>query len=350
MTELSALGVELVLYSDQPLHPSHLLRLGRGDCTVRISPPMRYLRWEQHWLADQCLADRVELLHSPFHFGLPCHTHCPRVVTLHDAIDQVYDRRPWSPSLHPRVWSNRLSRWIARTRATHVITVSQHSKRDLMRVFHLPEDRISVIHEAADKRFHPGVPEEDVRAVRQRLGLRNPYFFYVGGWEKRKNLPFLLRGFAAAGRCQADLVLAGGNVRDHLVIAEIAASLRITERVRLLPWVEDGELPALYGGALAFVYPSAYEGFGLQLCEAMACGCPVLSAHATSLPEILGEGGDTFSLQDTSELARQLIAIAFSARYRQQLRERALARSESFRWSATAWQTLCVYRSLCPEH
>jgi glycosyltransferase involved in cell wall biosynthesis len=119
--------------------------------------------------------------------------------------------------------------------------------------------------------------------------------------------------------------------------------LGIRDRVRLLDWVDDEDLPALYAEAMCFVYPSAYEGFGLQLCEAMAVGCPVLAARETALPETLGGGGETFELRDPAELSRQLQRCATDGEYRSCLSRRAKERSADFCWRRTAEQTLAVY-------
>src|SRR5262249_42291873 len=184
--------------------------------------------------------------------------------------------------------------------------------------------------------------------ARARFGLARPYVFYVGGWEGRKNVPFLLRGFAAAGLGGVDLVLAGGRDGQRAGLRRQAEGLGVGDRLRLLGWVDEADLPALYAEALAFVYPSAYEGFGLQVCEALAVGCPVLAARATCLPEILGDGGATFALDDPAELAALLRETANDPAFRADLAARGRARAAAFSRRTTAEQTREVYRSLLP--
>ena len=203
-----------------------------------------------------------------------------------------------------------------------------------------------MIYEAADQHFHTPVPSPELTRVRVRHELTKPYFFYIGGWEQRKNVPFLLRAFAAANLDAVELVLAGGREQERKSLSDQAEALGIGKRLRLLNWVEDEDLPALYGAALAFVYPSEYEGFGLQLCEAMACGCPVLASDRTSLPEILGQGGDTFPLEDPGLLADKLRRVAGDEAYRNDLRARGRQRGSEFSWKRTAEQTVATYRSL----
>ncbi|UCF41206.1 MAG: glycosyltransferase family 4 protein [Gemmatimonadota bacterium] len=338
---LGDLEVELVLYSDQPLSDEHLRRLDPATYRVRTSPPMRNLRFEQVWLPRACREDAVDVLHSPFNFGLPGWRPCPTVLTLHDAIPQAYHHRSGlRTSLYHKV---------ARSRASHIITPSQHSKGDLMRLLGISAERISVIPEAADPRFNAPVPAEDRRRTRERHDLPERYVFYVGGWEDRKNIPFLVRAFAEAGVSDTGLVLAGGDADRQGELTILARSLGIAERVRYLLDVADEELPALYAEALCFVYPSVYEGFGLQLCEAMAAGCPTLASNATSLPEVLGAGGDTFDPTVTKELAQMLYRVARDGRYRAELSARAMRRGHDFSWGRTARTTLGVYEQVIGE-
>jgi glycosyltransferase involved in cell wall biosynthesis len=347
LSELPSLGVHLFLYADKPLHERHLDRLPRGSYEVRVAKPMKYWTWEQYWLPQQCAADAIDLLHSPFNFGLPWSHSCRQVLTLHDAIDQAYDHDnslPWKHRLNLSKVTSRLYHWIARTRADRVITVSEHSKNDLIKYLRIPEKKISVIPEAASQTFHDPISETRRIQVRQQYGLKDRYVFYVGGLERRKNLRFLVKALAAAKLLGVDLVLAGGGGDQFVDLLKLASSLGIADHVRMLGLVEDVDLPTLYAEALCFVYPSEYEGFGLQLCEAMATGCPTLAARATSLPEVLGQGGETFSLTDMNELSLLLRRVAMESDYRAELVARARRQAVSFSWRRTAEETLGVYQ------
>jgi len=140
-----------------------------------------------------------------------------------------------------------------------------------------------------------------------------------------------------------DLVLAGGQDEQRAALVQLAESIGVSDRLKLLGWVDDTDLPALYAEALCFVYPSEYEGFGLQLCEAIAAGCPVLAARATCLPEVLGDGGETFGLDKSSELEELLVRIVTDAIFRQNLKNRAQERSKSYSWTRTAIDTNNLY-------
>lgn len=351
LAELPSVGVEPLLYTDRPLHPGHLDRLPPGSRTVRLGAVRPYAVWEQIWLPRACGRDGVDVLHAPANFGLPASSPCPRVLTLHDAIDEAYyaPRSALMARWRPGSVRGRLSHWLARRSAHRVITVSEHARGDLVGRLGVPWALVRVIAEAADPVMHRPVKDADRARARERYGLTRPYVFYVGGWEGRKNLTFLVRAFAGARFDGVDLVLAGGRDGQRAGLSALAGSLGVGDRLRLLGWVEDEDLPALYSGALCLAYPSEYEGFGLQLCEAMAVGCPVLAARATSLPEVLGSGGETFGLGTTAELTTLLRRVAAEPAFRADLVRRALRRSLDFSWRAAAEATAAVYRELAPR-
>jgi glycosyltransferase involved in cell wall biosynthesis len=338
-------GADLVLYSDGQLSDVHTARLPADRCEIKVAPPMRYPAWEQSWLPRQCVGDHVEVLHCPVNFGLPWRRPCPTVLTLHDTID-VANPPPVRRRLTPSALVTNAYHWVARTRASHIITPSAYSRDDLIRYLRLSPERITVVHEAADPRFRGPVSGEARTGVRTRYELTRPYVFYVGGWEGRKNVPFLVRAFGAAQLSDTDLLLAGGTQPQIGEMTALAKSLGIANSVRLVAAVPDEDLPALYAEALCFVYPSVYEGFGLQLCESMAVGCPTLACRATSLPEVLGNGGDTFQGDDPGELTDLLQRVAHNGSYRDSLAERAERRGREFSWKHTAKETLRVYGTL----
>ena len=351
LAELSRGGIELILYADQPLHAAHLARFEPDSFRVVQAAPMRYALWEQIWLPRQCARDRIDVLHSPYNYSLPWSSSCPRVLTLHDAIEPVYARPPtsWTDNLSPRSLKWRLHSWAATVRANRIITVSNHAKRDLVEVLGIPAAKIALIYEAAEPRFSQPVSDDALDRVRRKYELPARYVFYVGGWERRKNIPFLMREFAAANLDGVNLVLGGGTEPQRAELTQLALELHIGDRITILGWIDDEDLPAFYCGALCFGYPSEYEGFGLQLCEAMATGCPTFASRATSLPEVLGDGGETFALE-SGALADLLRRVSTDAVFRNDLANRARARSLEFSWAETARQTISVYESLLPHH
>jgi glycosyltransferase involved in cell wall biosynthesis len=336
---LPEFGAELVLFCDRPVHEEHLALLQPGSFRVIQSPALRYLAWEQAWLAQACYRERVQLLHAPANYGLPLLSHCPRVLTLHDAIDVAFER---SAGWKLKGALVNASFWAARLAASEIITVSNHAKSDLTKHYKLSAERVSVIYEASDLDERAGTAVDEQAAI-DCLGLPpGPFVLYAGGFERRKNVGFLIDAFRLASLDGVSLVLVGSDPPGDLSYRVSARKIQSPEV--FTGFVSDAALAGLYRRALAFVYPSLYEGFGLQLCEAMSFGCPVLAADATSLPEVLGDGGEIFSLQAPESLAALLRRLALDSSYRDALACRARKRSSNFSWRKTAQLTYDVYR------
>jgi len=363
IAQLASSGIQIILYGKKPFYDGHLRRIGEA-CEVRTAPRMPNLIYEQVWLARQCQKDQLDVFHSPFNSGLPWFARCATVLNIHDVIDEkLYDRvawrMRWSSMASFRdariyiVWRKDRAREhiyqrISRARADKIITGSQHAKADIIDSFRIPAERVSVIHHAADSIFSPPVSDEERRRVRDRYGLCCPYVFYVGSHQERKNVPFLIRAFADAKL--RDVQLAVGGDPSHHGVPELVAALALTDQVKCLGEIPDRDLPALYAEAACFVYPSKYEGFGLQLCEAMAGGCPTLAADATSLPEVLGQGGLTFPLDSVSPLVELIHRIIDEPSFAQALRLRAHERSRHFSWKKCAEETINVYQAAMQAH
>lgn len=304
----------------------------------------KYWRWLSLDLPKLLKRERIELFHTPHHFGLPFNAPCPTVVTIHDAIEMQERKIRFADLKKFRGLSNKIDHWLTEKVAHQVITVSHYSHDRIIEQRPHLSDRVQVIPNAADPVFSPSfspLPPE----IQEKLE-GTPYFFYVGGFELRKNVPFLLKAFAESNLGSARLVLAG-SLGSHApaMHAEIE-KLGLQSRCLMLGRVDDAWLPGLYAGAQAFVYPSLYEGFGLQICEAIAMGCPVLAADATSLPEVLGEGGELFNLSSTQQLSGLLTRISTDASFHEEMKSRAFKRSESFSWRATAIRTAEVYSKI----
>jgi glycosyltransferase involved in cell wall biosynthesis len=340
--------VKIFLYSDQPLSQTHLNEFISSKIELRIShkPNQKYLFWEQIELAKMCRQDALDVFHSPFHFGVPFFLNTYKVLTLHDAIDVAF------PSLQTHSISrfnlNRLKYkfyfWLSKKGANHIITVSDFSRQDLIKHQHLESKKITVIYEAADPKFSEPIQETKTEEVRNKFNLIRPYFFYVGGFEERKNIPFLLSSFSKAKLEGIDLVLAGGGEKQISELMQLATLLGTQEHVKFLGSIPEADLPVLYREALCFVYPSLYEGFGLQLCEAMAVGCPILASNRTCFPEILGAGGEYFFADQEESLIEVLKKILTETDFLREMKERAIRRSNDFSWEKTAKKTIEVYQ------
>jgi len=285
------------------------------------------------------LAPGCELFHATEHLLMPMHN-CPSVLTVHDLIFHVF------PQHHKR-----LNRWYLNAamplycrRADAIICVSEHSKSDLVRCWDVDPAKIHVVYEAASPRFKL-TPPEQAAAVRARYGLPERYLLTVGTIEPRKNLSRLLDALALSRRQGDDvrLVIVGGLgwlYQDFLAKLE---RFEPQEAVIKTGFVPDADLPAVYGGATLAVTPSLYEGFGLPILESMACGTPVVSSRASSLPEFGGDAARYFDPENVDEMAAVIGEVWRDVEMRRDMRRRGLAQAAQFSWARAARETMQVY-------
>jgi alpha-1,3-rhamnosyl/mannosyltransferase len=271
-----------------------------------------------------------------------------RVVTIHDLTCLLF------PAFHP--WSRRVLFRLGVRRAARladaIIVPSDGTRRDLVACLSVPDAKIHVVPEAPDPQFTP-IDAGSSASVLSRHGLADRhYFLCVGNVEPRKNVRRLIEAYdrmRAGARRGAPLVIAGGAGWKNRAIHAAAATSPFAADIRLLGYVADADLPALMGGALAFVYPSLYEGFGLPVLEAMACGAPVITSNRSSLPEVAGDAALLVDPEDTAALAGAMARIAGDASLREDLRDRGLKQAQRFSWEETARLTTRVYEKIGPR-
>ncbi len=289
----------------------------------------------------------ADLLHVPY-FAPPRLSRLPVVVTIHDLIPMLLP--DYRGSLGVRAYTA----WAAQAarHADWIITDSEASARDIEHHLKLPAERVRVIYLAAEKAFRPVPPSDDgeLLELRRRWGLPQEYLLYLGGFDRRKRVPELLCAYQRAGLARAGLPLVIGG---RLPSADtpfspdprpLAAELGIENAVRCLGWVDEADKPALYRGARAFCFPSAYEGFGLPPLEALSSGTPVVASIGSSLEEVVGAGGLLIPTEDLDALADALTRIVEDDSLHARLQTQGLAHAAKFSWEATARQTADLYR------
>ena len=337
-----AVDDELVVISNRPVDTTQPLppRVKISSSSWRI-PRMV---WMQTFGPRMLRREHVDVVH--FTNGMvPLASPVPTVVTIHDMSLTLY------PRYHPtrRVLLNRPLVDVAARRADAIITVSQSAKRDIVRLYDLPPDRVHVVHEAAAPSFRPVHDSTERERVRRRYGLADRFILYVGTIEPRKNLPNLIEGFARrrrAGDLPHQLVCAGPYGWLSGDIEERIERLQVEDAVRFTGYVPFEDLPALYSLAEMFVFPSLYEGFGLPVIEAMACGTPVATGHVAALSEIAGGAVEHVDRLDAESLGDAIVALARSRERRENLSALGLQRSHNFSWDRAARETLEVYRQV----
>ena len=344
----------LLLYDPSARNTRYSLEVLRRQANLRLVPgeaPVFSLS-EQWRIPRQLRGLRPALIHAPYYlrpYALPA----PVVLTAYDLIPLIYPRYF---TLKERAIF-RLAMGLALRTAQAVIAISQATASDLQRHYRLPPARLAVIALAADPAFGPQ-PMEAIAAIRQRYQLPERYALYLGSNKPHKNLVRLIEAWkmvtglrlevSSPGphRSAAALVIAGHWDERYPEARQRAAALGLGGSVRFLGAVAEEHLPALYAGAELFVFPSLYEGFGLPVLEALACGVPVVCSNSSSLPEVAGDAALLVDPLDVPAMAQALGRVLGDLSLRQDLRARSLARAALFSWERAARETLAVYRRM----
>lgn len=306
-------------------------------------PPARIV-WEQ--TAGPFAAKRagIDVMHFPVNVvSLP--PSAPQVVTVHDlAFHHFPEQYPAAKQRYLRLMTR-----LSVSRARRVIAVSEATRQDIIRLYGLPPERIVTVPNGIGDEMQP-LPADEVAEFRREQGLPEDFFLFLGTLQPRKNLETLLRAYATiTNEVDWPLIVAGGTGWQFDHIFQLVRQLGLVERVRFTGYVAGQQLPLWYNAATLFVYPSLYEGFGLPVLEAMACGTPVIAANTSSLPEVVGDAGMLVDPRSVRSLASTMLMVARDGDLRQQLGLRGRERAREFSWTRTAELTVEVYRQALHE-
>jgi glycosyltransferase involved in cell wall biosynthesis len=289
--------------------------------------------------------EQVDVYHAP-HYVLPTLMPCPSVVTIHDCIHLMFPE--YLPYRVAKVYA-RAAMYSATHRANRILTVSESSKRDILRFFPVPPEQIVVIYNAIDERFKIPPPPDAVARIRERYQLEDPFVLYVGNVKPHKNVVRLIEAFALMRRQRTDglkLVIIGDEISKFQTLRRAVLKHKLHKHVRFLGFVPDGTLSVLYRLASVFVFPSIYEGFGLPPLEAMACGTPVITSNVSSLPEVTGGAALLVDPYSAGAIAEAIERVLSDPALAADLRVRGLARSQDFSWEQSVARTLDIYREV----
>lgn len=325
-----------------------------GDYSLKTSS----LRYQRHKLERRFfmapLLKRMQsrLVHFPDPPGTPFDRSQRRIVTCHDLIPLVLAKDYLSPLPGSRALQR--ARDKARYKsAARVIAISEATRHDLIEQLEIAPERIDVVHHGVDHaRFSAHAGPNERALLEERLGLKQPYLLYMGAGDVRKNLPLFVRAYARSGvASDVELVMAGPlSARERARLGREAAAGGVEGRLKLLGYVDDALLAPLYRQCLAHVFPSSYEGFGLTVLEAMACGAPTLTTAFSSLGEVAGDAALTLSELEEESFASELRRLVSDEALRADLRRRGLERVLKFTWQRCAAATLgCYQRALDQE-
>jgi glycosyltransferase involved in cell wall biosynthesis len=314
----------------------------------RLLNGLRHLCWIQVELPRWVFREKCDLLFSP-NYHTPWWRPCPSVLMIYDMIPSLFPEK----SDRLNLWYRKTMGWAASRSASRVVTISECSRRDIARIFRLPKDRIEVVPLGVGDEFRAGPPageKERRETLLRQYGLREVrYILFVGTVEPRKNLPRLLDAYAmilASGGFQdLKLVLAGGRGWKENV-DEAVLKMGLEGRVIRTGYVPQGDLPFLYRGASVFVFPSLYEGFGLPVLEAMACGVPVVASRTSSIPEVAGDAAELVDPTDAQAIAGAVVSILKSPARHKALVQKGRERASLYSWEKTAVRLLSVFETV----
>ena len=315
--------------------------LGRNFRMVPETAPA-YSIAEQFRIPLSLARERVRLVHEP-HYVLPPLTRCRSVVTIHDCIHLMFPQ--YLPSKLAHVYAKG-SMWSAAHKADRILTVSEASKRDILRFFNVPAEKVVVVSNAIDERFLAPANAERMDLVRQRYQLDHPFVLYVGNIKPHKNIERLIDAFGRArSECPDDLklVIIGDEISKYPGLRQSVHKHKLDKHVRFLGFQPMETLAAFYRLARAFVFPSLYEGFGLPPLEAMACGSPVVTSNVSSLPEVAGGAALLVDPYDANSIAGGIVRAVTDETLRADLIARGLDRARSFSWPQSVKKIHAIY-------
>ena len=315
---------------------------------VHVEPTSRggRLAWEQSVLPLLLRRMRIDVLHSPHHHTPVAAIGVRRVVTFHDV---TFLRLPERYPLARRLYMEGVTRAAARI-ARAVITPSQAVRDEVVRRLGVPRERVVTVYEAAAPQYVPA-DSDDIGRARWKYHLPDEYLLSVGSLEPGKNRTRLIRAYARLRErgLVSPLVVVGQPAWQYEAEYELVSRLGLSEDVKFLGYVPDEDMPALYSGAAVFVFPSLYEGFGLPVLEAMACGAPVITSQGSATQEVAGEAALQIDPRDTEAIERAMDQLITNRWLRSDLRSRGFEQAKKFSWERAARDTLAVYQIVAAQ-
>jgi glycosyltransferase involved in cell wall biosynthesis len=315
---------------------------------ARLGENVEQVWWEQVGIVLAGSREKIDLLHCPY-WSNPVWSPWPTVVTVHDVIQFVLPEYAWRKI--SRVYFGLVS--AGARRADAIITVSECSKRDIVKILGLPPERIHVIGNAVDASFYPVRDAWLLASVRERYGIGVRYILYFGGFDMRKNVPRIIEAYSRLPeplRREYQLVVAGRYQHlGHPLYPDPRETVRrlgLEGQVVFTGQFREQDKAPLLSAATIFAFPSLYEGFGIPVLEAMACGTPVVTSNLSALPEVAGDAGVLVDPYDPDAICQAFAELLENQSKREELSRRGLERARRFTWHEVAEQTVRVYRQV----
>lgn len=302
--------------------------------------------FEQITFPRACRRLGIDLAHVPY-FGSPLAPSVPTVVTIHDLIPMVLPE--YRGGFLVRLYTSLVA--AAAPQAKVILADSEASRQDIITRLKIAGSQVKVVYLAPAPYFQPAETWQQIVEIKKKYNLPENFVLYLGGYDVRKNVSALLHAYTWVSNTlgnQYPLVLAGRLPQADTAFfpdpRRIARELGIEEFIVTPGWIAEEDRPLLYAAATVFVYPSRYEGFGLPVLEAMACGVPVVTTNAASIPELAGPAAFQLDPADTKHMAAPIIRLCTEEESRDDMIERGFSQVEKFSWPKTAQETLQAYR------
>lgn len=321
--ELESLPKEMVVSTSLPTHR-----------------PLARIMWEQLVWPLVAIRHKVDLLHS-MAFVTPLLWHRPAVVTVYDLS---FIHHPQRFPVLKRIYLTSQTRRSCQ-KAERVMTISESGRQDVYRYYGVPLERIDIVRPGVSQIFSLRT-EEEVEAFRNRENLAQRFILHVGTLQPRKNVEVLLEAFAQLRQPDLELVLVGDKGWSYQSIFDRVEELGLVDKVRFPGYVSDADLPLWYNAASVLVFPSVYEGFGLPVIQAMACGTPVIAANTSAIPEAAGSAARFFEPHDVRALAEHITAVLDDRQIAVTMHQRGLEQACEFSWQKAGQQLLASYRQV----
>lgn len=315
--------------------------LAKPDSETDFSTPQRFI-WDQLTFPKIAKRQSADLIHQPC-FSAPLMFGGPVVVTIHDIISILFPQNiPFASRMFYSKWMP-----FSYAKARKIISISESTKRDIVRVLKISPDKITVIHNGFDAKLQQKLSSEKIGQVKKKYNLPQDYLLHIGTLEPRKNLDFLIDVFFEAIKDKKNsnlsLVITGKKGWYYEGLFEKVAKLKLQDRVIFTGYIDEGDKGALYQGARIFTFPSLYEGFGLPPLEAMASGTPVISSNTSSMPEVIGEAGILISPKQKSAWVEAIGRVNCDDKLYSEMKKKNEQQISKFDWARTAKETIDVY-------
>lgn len=322
----------------------------RGDGRIESKFVHRFPGRLTNLILERCnipielMMGKLDIFHGPCFF-IPNHFRCKSIVTIHDMMTFRYPE--FLERKESVFYTNRI--YVSVKRADAIITVSNFTKEEIVELLNIPEERIRVIYNGIASTFYPIKEKEKIEQIKAKYGVKGPYLLFVGNIEPKKNIEKLIHAcieLRNSSIYKYPLLVVGKKSWYFKTVWEVVQQLHAEDYSIFTDVVADDDLPYLYSGAELFILPSLFEGFGIPIIEAMACGIPVVASNRTSIPEITGDAAILIDPLNVDEMAGAMYNVLSTPLLRRQLVEKGIERAKKFSWEKTARETLKLYQEL----